>query len=88
VVRETAATSTAGAGRLLGGQEDLRLCLPSLLRPGVELAHVQLTAARAEPAHAHLAPAYPVLRGRGGTRLHAARDDRDRTPHADEDPFC
>ena len=38
------------AKRLVGGQEGLHLRLPSSLRPGVELARVQLTAARAEPA--------------------------------------
>ena len=87
VVRETAVASTTGTGRLVGGQDDLRLRLPSSQHPGVELARVQLTATQAEPAHAHLALAYPVRRGRGGTRPPAARDDQDRTPHADEDPF-
>jgi hypothetical protein len=45
VVWETAVASTTGAGRLVGGQEDLRLHLPSSLRPGVELTCVQLMAA-------------------------------------------
>jgi hypothetical protein len=46
---------------------------------------VQLTVALAEPAHAHLTPAYPVCHGRGGTRPRVARDGRDRTPHVDDD---
>ena len=87
VVRENAVAFPMGAGRLVGGQEDLRLRLPSSLRPGVKLAHVKLMASRVEPVHTHLAPAYPVRRSRGGTHPRAARDARDRTPHADEDPF-
>jgi hypothetical protein len=75
------------AGRVVGGQEDLYLRLPSLLWQGVELARVQLTAAWVEPVHAHLAPAYPVRCGRGRTRPRVTHDGQDRTPHADEDPF-
>ena len=74
MVRETAAASTTGAGHLVNGQEDLRLRLPSLLWPGVELTRLQLTATRAELAHAHLAPAYLVRHGQGGIRPHAAHD--------------
>jgi hypothetical protein len=74
---ETAATSTMGAGRLVGGQEDLHLRLPSSLRPGVDLAHLQLTAAWAEPAHTHLMPAYPVRWGQGRGCSRATRDGRD-----------
>jgi hypothetical protein len=48
---------------------------------------VQLMAAQAEPNHAHLLPAYPFRRGWGGTRLRAACDGWDRTPHTDKDPF-
>jgi hypothetical protein len=40
---------------------------------------VQLTAALAEPAHAHLASAYLVRCGRGGTLLRVAHGGRDRT---------
>jgi hypothetical protein len=70
-----------------GGQDDLRLCLPSSQRSGVELARVQLRQPKRKPTHAYLALAYPVRHGRGGTRPPAARDDQDRTSHADEDPF-
>jgi hypothetical protein len=86
-VRETAAASSTGAGRLVGNLEDLWLRLPSSLRPGVELARVQLTAAWAEPVHAHLVHVYPIRRGWGGTRPRATHDGRDGTPHANENSF-
>ena len=70
---------------VVGSQEDLRL--PSSVWPGVELTCEQLTTARVEPAHTHLAPAYPVRHGWGGSHQRAARDGRDKTPHADTDPF-
>jgi hypothetical protein len=63
MVRGTVAPSTTRAGCLVSGQEDLQLRLPSSLQPGVELAPEQLTVAWAEPAHTHLALAYPIRRG-------------------------
>jgi hypothetical protein len=63
MVRGTAAASTTRVGCLVSGQEDLQLRMPSSLQPSVELAPEQLTVARAEPARAHLAPAYPIRRG-------------------------